>query len=251
MSQQPQQQTQLSSEASEGFIQNVNRSLQITDVVSPLAEAAAEVADEVVTESTEAPAVEESGSDDLDLEAELDKLEGVEATDEAEPFSYESEQFKQLEKFVAEQLGIPSLKEAVESIKALQEQVASFEQARQAQTVETTANQLKAEWGVNEAEYARRVTAISDYHKGLLKSNPELARKLDNVEGMQLMWNRISSKKAPGISSSSTGKSSSSRSGPTFKKSDINNWMLNDPQTYQANAAAIAEARKAGRITND
>lgn len=242
MQQQQNQSTQESqqSQQSEGFISNVSKSL------GDVAEAPTTTAE---VETTEVETQEEKP---LDLEAALDDFDGVESesteTEETEEFSYESEQFQALEKFVKEKFGVESLKEAVEGIIALQNKVAEFEQAQSAQTVEKTANQLKAEWNVNDAEYARRINLISDYHTKLRGSQPELAKQLDNAEGMQIIWNRIQ-KKSPGVSSKGTR--TTTTSGPTFKKSDITKWMLYEPATYQANAAAIAEARKAGRITND
>lgn len=236
-----QQQNPSTQESNSDALQNVSKSLG--DVASP------------VDQTKQTDQVEQTEQQDsTDLEAALDDFDGVEATTvetesvEADEFSYESEQFQALEKFAKEKFGVSSLKEAVESIVSLQAKVAEFEQAQSAQTVEKTANQLKSEWNVNEAEYARRINLISDYHSKLRESQPGLAKQLDNVEGMQIIWNRLQ-KKSPGVSSK--GSKSPASSGPTFKKSDITKWMMHEPATYQANAAAIAEARKAGRITND
>lgn len=236
-----------------GFISNVSKSLSDSQPTSVVVDAeVTEVAEPETTEATEVADAEATEEKPTDLNAALDEYEGTTETTEepVEEFSYESEQFQALEKFVKDKLGIPSLKDAVEAINALQEKVASFEQAQAAQTVQTVQNTLQAEWGVTEAEYNRRITLVSEYHSNLLKQNPALAKQLDNAEGIQLIWSRLDkTKKSPGVTAKGVGSVGSK--GRTFKKSEITNWMLNDPATYQANAAAIAEARKAGRITND
>lgn len=196
------------------------------------------------------PLAQSDGDSDLTDPLQLfdagDSTETPEGDGEAEPFSYESQRFKDLEEFVAKEFGGLSLREAVDSIKQLTEQFTDLRQQQAALSAEKAASQLKADWGVNDAEYARRADAVIAYLNKVRAENPELAAKYDSVEGIKLVWNHLSTKTPGGVKS----KGSVARVGDirSFKRSEIDQMMRNQPAVYQANIAAIRAAMQAGRI---
>lgn len=223
--------------------------MEATDSAEPVA-----APDEPRAQSDEPLAQSDEPTEDNDL---IDRLqlfdagstetsETSEGADEAEPFSYESQRFKDLEEFVSKEFDGLSLREAVEGIKQLTEQFADLRQQQAVLRAEKAAIQLKADWGVNDAEYARRADAVVAYLKKMGEEDPDLAAKYDSVEGIKLVWSHLSSKTPGGVKAK--GGVASVGDIRSFKRSEIDQMMRNQPAVYQANMAAIRAAMKAGRI---
>jgi hypothetical protein len=209
---------------------------------------------EVVT--SEAPAAGATPEGELSLEEQLklhDELnpettteETPEATTEDGTPDWTSEKLVKLTTDFKEATGI-DLKEGFELVAELRAELNSMKEAKQGEALQVAATQLQQAWGVNDAEVSRRAVEVAAYVAKL----PEATRAaLDNVEGIQLAWRHIEASKATRQAQRKGGAPVIDGNAQTYSRKQVNEWMFNDPATYDKHSAAIAAARKAGRLTD-
>jgi hypothetical protein len=181
--------------------------------------------------------------DELNPEATTE--ETPEATTEDGAPDWTSEKVVQLTESFKEATGI-DLKEGYELMMEMRAELSAIKEAKQGEALQVAATQLQQAWGVNDAEVNRRAVEVAAYVAKL----PEATRAaLDNVEGIQLAWRHIEASKAT-RQAQRKGAPVIDGNVQTYSRKQVNDWMFNDPATYDKHAAAIAAARKAGRLTD-
>lgn len=167
------------------------------------------------------------------------------ATAEDEQLDWSSERMVKLDANFKEVTGV-GIKEAYDLFAEMKQELATLRGAQQDTVLQQAANQLKEGWAVNDAEFTRRTQEVAKYVSTL---GPDLQKSLDNVNGVQLVWNHLQSQR----SQKATGGGGSPQLGgspQTFSRRQVENWMVNDPDTYNKHQVAIAAARKAGTLTD-
>jgi hypothetical protein len=198
-------------------------------------------------------AVDDAVDVPFDLEAELDAHEAeLSKLPEFEIPDFSAPEFAELSDQFETATGI-KLAEAAETFAAMQQQLAELQQAQQQNESESAAKTLMTTWGVQDAEFNRRVELVLAY---VGKMSPERQAMYDSVDGIDLVWKRISKgkdKAAPGIkpAKSASASAETSKSGKTFKKSELRELMLKSPKQYQAMEQQIDRAYQLGNIIDD
>lgn len=159
-----------------------------------------------------------------------------------------ADQFKQY-------MGI-DLKEAYESFTSMRDQYASIveqynsvkEQSAQ-QEYQRTVDSLKADWGVNDAEFNRRAQAVLDY---VAKLPEGLRQQVDNPEGIKLVWGQIAKREGtPAKNTAVVPQGQSSVAPQSFKKSELLVMMTKNPALYESMQSQIIAAYEANRVIDD
>lgn len=209
-----------------------------------------EVSDSEV-DAGETTAETESGDTALDLEAELDAHEAeLNKLPEFEIPDFSAPEFAELSEQFEASTGI-KLAEAAETFAAMQQQLAELQQAQQQDQSESAAKTLMSTWGVQDAEFNRRVDAVLRYVE---KMSPERQALYDNVDGIDLIWKRISGNKTPKAAKpaqTASASAATTKSTKSFKKSDLRDMMLRNPRQYQAMEGEIDRAYALGNIVDD
>lgn len=183
--------------------------------------------------------------------SETDTADGETSDETKEGIDFESPKVQALAKEFKEALGI-DLKEAIDNYTQMTQMVQQQTQQRAEQEFQQAATTLKTEWGVNDAELNRRVSAVLDYANKL----PEgLRQQFDSVKGVQLLWAQLERKSGgapPQASSSGDAQRSTNPSGvQTFRKSELMKLMMEKPGTYTKMQAEIERAYAAGKVIDD
>jgi hypothetical protein len=193
----------------------------------------------------------ETESTSFDLEAELDAHEAeLNKLPEFQIPDFSAPEFAELSEQFEASTGI-KLAEAAETFAAMQQQLAELQQAQQQDQSESAAKTLMSTWGVQDAEFNRRVDAVLKYVE---KMSPERQALYDNVDGIDLIWRRISGDKTPKASKpaqTASASAATTKSGKSFKKSELRDMMLRSPRQYQAMESAIDRAYALGNIIDD
>lgn len=187
-------------------------------------------------DSTEAASVEDTPTTPTTPDFDAPEMEGF------------ADQFKQY-------MGI-DLKEAYESFTSMRDQYASIveqynavkEQSAQ-QEYQRTVDNLKAEWGVNDAEFNRRAQAVLDY---VAKLPEGLRQQVDNPEGIKLVWGQIAKREGTPTKNTAVAPQGQSNAAPqSFKKSELMVMMTKNPALYESMQPQIIAAYEANRVIDD
>lgn len=176
--------------------------------------------------------------DDLDKaqESEPEKPEDTEQPETVE-FTKFSEDFKK-------HLGF-DIKEAMTMVQELQT-------LRQEIVVREQETNIKSSWGVDDATYQERMNEVRTYAANIQQKNPEMFNKLDNVEGVKLIWAKIESEKrkgnkatVPSIQTSGNKTPATTKSAFDFTYSQLQKMSRDE---YAKNANKIQRAFSNGRV---
>lgn len=193
----------------------------LTETVDPL---------DAIMDAAEKAEVEEAPSSDEPTAPNFD-------TPEAQAFN---DQFKQL-------VGV-DLKTAYEQYTSMATAMQEQQAAMQQQQANVAVNALQEKWGVNEAEFNTRVEKVLAYTAKLSESDRAM---FDSVDGIDRIWSRIGGKQsAPPISGGRQGGADSVQP-KTFRKSELQDMMLNNPKLYSSMQAAIRNAYESGSVVDD
>lgn len=181
--------------------------------------------------ATQAPGTDSPTSESDSLEDIINELNGGSNPEGFEAFA---QQFK-------EYVGV-DLKEAVANYERMV-------QAQEEQQHQVLLSNISSQWGVQGEELDRRIEKVLQV---VDKLKPEERAKYDSIEGIMTLWDRINkgSAKAPasrGENSASTSKAG----GKTFKASEVEQMMFNDPKAYNAIQGELAQALAEGRYIDD
>ncbi|ABI33182.1 head scaffolding protein [Phormidium phage Pf-WMP4] len=219
-------------------------------VATPMGEeaAAAETPDDPETAALQALLDEHESSSDT---SETDTADGAPSDETTEGIDFDSPKVQALAKDFKEALGI-DLKQAIDTYTQMTQMVQQQTQQQAEQEFKQAATTLKTEWGVNDAELNRRVSAVLDYANKLPEN---LRQQFDSVKGVQLLWAQIERKSGgapPQASSSGDAQRSTNPTGvKTFRKSELMKLMMEKPSTYTKMQAEIARAYEAGTVIDD
>lgn len=200
------------------------------------------IGQEETTEETSEPSTNDDEVD-LSLFDELDKTEEPKAEETSEeeqtPPGFEkfSEDFKKYMGF--------DVKEAMTMVQELQN-------LRTELVVREQENSIKSSWGVDDATYQQRMKEVRDYATNIQKKNPEMFKKLDNVEGVKLIWAKLESEQrkaskaqVPSIQTSGNKTPAGSKSSFDFTYSQVQKMGREE---YAKNAGRIQRAFAEGRV---
>lgn len=204
----------------------------------------------------ESPVVEASDEAVDPLDALLNEADAAEAAKVEAPSSDEptapnfdapemqafNDQFKQL-------MGI-DLKQAFEQYTSLSERFEQQQATIVEQTAQASVRSLQEKWGVNEAEFNTRVEKVLAYTAKL----PEATRtQFDSVDGIDRIWSRLSTERSapPPNSGGRPSGGSAGADGKTFRKSELQKMMVENPKLYSSMQAAIRNAYENGGIIDD
>lgn len=171
-------------------------------------------------------------------------------TSDPNAIDYESPKVKALAEQFQNELGI-DLKSAIENYQRMTQIVEQQAQQQAQQEYRTAAQSLMEGWGVNDAEFNRRVSAVLDYANTL---PPDLAKQFDSVQGIQLLWTQIEKRSANAPTARSSGdaqRSTNPTGAKTFRKSELMTMMATNPQAYNAMQAEIMRAYETGNVIDD
>lgn len=205
-------------------------------------EADGQVDTEPSSEESSEPSLE-TDEVDLSLFDELDKAEEPKADEEpaeeqAPPgFEKFAEDFKKY-------LGF-DVKEAMTMVQELQT-------LKQEIVVREQENNIKSSWGVDDATYQERMNEVRKYAANIQQKNPEMFKKLDNVEGVKLIWAKLEQEKrkgskaqVPSVQQSGNKTPATSKSAFDFTYSQLQKMSRDE---YAKNANKIQRAFADGRV---
>jgi hypothetical protein len=183
--------------------------------------------------SSETPPVLD-GSDLPGLDSDDDDVPAVPELDRSTPeFKAFAEQFKQM-------VGI-DLTEAMQRYEALttlhEETVAMRSEVA---AIEARRN-LQAAWSVNDTEFERRVDTINKY----AAKYPDVVAKYDTLDGLQVLWDKLSSSKRNKASASASDVPASAK---RYSAAELRKLMTTDVAGYKAVEADVAKAYAEGRV---
>jgi hypothetical protein len=198
-----------------------------------------------------ADAVEETASLQDQLALHDAMTETAAPADDATPVDdvapdWTSDRMVKMDADFKETMGV-GVKEAYDMFNEIRAELTTLRETKQQDSVTQAATTIQKAWGVNDAEFTRRASEVAAYVKTL----PEATQAaVDNVDGVQLVWQHLQSRRA--TSNATGGKQGNTSSGTpqSFSRADITRWMMTEPATYNKYATAIAAARLAGRITD-
>jgi hypothetical protein len=182
---------------------------------------------------SQAPANDSPSSEGDPLDDIISELNG--GSSNPEGFEAFAQQFK-------EYVGV-DLKEAVSNYERMV-------QAQEAQQHQVLLSNISSQWGVQGEELDRRIEKVLQV---VDKLKPEERAKYDSIEGIMTLWDRINrgSAKAPASRGENSASPTSSTGGKTFKASEIEQMMFNDPAAYNAIQGDLAKALAEGRYIDD
>ncbi len=207
-----------------------------------------------VPKQDEAPA-EQTASDDVDSDlAWLDLPEdlGVESvadapeipdTPEAKKFA---EDFKQYMGF-----DVDELRDGMKEFKRMNEEIVAY---RNEKALKQQLNQVKSKWGIDDTAFDARMNQVVERFN---KYPPEMKAKLDNPEGIELIWAKIQQEQQSQVArpnvpqferSRSVAPSANGRPKPMFSRSQI---LAMDEATYAQHASDITYAYTNGLVSQE
>lgn len=201
-------------------------------------------------EETKKEIEESEEGEDLDLEGILGSLEedNPDPKDPAVdgPPDFSTPEFAKLSEDFKKALGI-DLKDAYEQFTQTATQYAEITAKMQEMESRQTLSSLQDAWDVTPKELDRRVDAVLAV---VGKMSAAQKAKYDSLEGIQDIWAKIEAKKATGKTAGtpSTGGQKPTSTAKRWKASEIREMMFSNPDLYQQNQGAIAEAFRQGLV---
>lgn len=193
---------------------------------------------------------EGQGAEELDLTL-LDGLEDVAQEPNPEEGSNEEEKqetpdFTKFKEDFKKHLGV-ELDEALGAVKELQTLRAELYIREQERNIQNS-------WGVDDSTFQSRMQEVRAYASNVAKTKPELFQKLDNPEGVKLIWAKLEqdkqrskpqTKQVPGLQRNSQRVPEGAVPKYEFTYSAIQKMSRED---YEKNAGRIANAFATGRV---
>ncbi len=205
-----------------------------------------DVVDEAVelgAEPTE-PSPSNEADVDLSLFDELDKAQEPEKTEESTDEEQVPPGFEKFSEDFKKYLGF-DVKEAMTMVQELQT-------LKQELVVREQENSIKSAWNVDNDTYQERMNEVRAYAANIQQKNPEMFKKLDNVEGVKLIWAKIASEKqkgtkaqVPSIQQSGNKTPANAKSTFDFTYSQLQKMSRDE---YAKNARRIESAFANGRV---
>lgn len=198
--------------------------------------------------SAEAGETEEG--EDLDLEGILGSLEEDNPDPKGEekdgPPDFSTPEFAKLSEDFKKALGV-DLKDAYEQFTQTATQYTEMTAKMQEMESRQTLSSLQDAWDVTPKELDRRVDAVLTV---VGKMSDAQKAKYDSLDGIQEIWKKIEAKKSSGMTAStpSTGGQKPTSTAKRWKATEIREMMFSNPDLYQQNQGAIAEAFRQGLV---
>lgn len=111
---------------------------------------------------------------------------------------------------------------------------------------------IKTSWAVDDTTYKARMNEVREYASAIQKKNPSMFEKLDNPEGVKLIWAKLESEKrkgnktqVPGIQTTGNKTPAGARSAFDFTASQLQKMSRDE---YAKNARRIERAYVEGRV---
>lgn len=195
----------------------------------------------------EAQLPDAEGAEELDLSL-FDGLESSneEKLEESEEQKQEAPEFTKFKEDFKKHLGV-ELDEALGAVKELQSLRAELYIKEQERSIQNS-------WGVDDSTFQSRMQEVRAYAANVAKTKPELFQKLDNPEGVKLIWAKLEqdkqrskpqAKQVPGLQRNSQRVPEGAAPKYEFTYSAIQKMSRED---YEKNAGRIANAFATGRV---
>jgi hypothetical protein len=193
-------------------------------------------------EEAQLPSAEEvdlSIFDDIETPEQEEKVEEEDNEPETLEFTKFKDDFKK-------HLGL-DLEEALIAVQELQNLRAELYIKEQERDIQDS-------WGVDNDTFKKRMKDVRAYAFTLAETKPELFKKLDNVEGVKLIWSKLEQdrqrvslqqKQVPGIQRNSQRTPEGTSKKYEYTYSQIQNMSRTD---YEKSATRIAQAFASGRV---
>jgi hypothetical protein len=196
------------------------------------------VIQEVVGETPEAVPTQETA-----VETELEKAlrAQVEAAPAPEAPNFDAPEMTQFNEQFKQYMGV-DLKEAFDTFASMKTELQQMKQQSMQSEATKVKDQLRAAWGVNEQEIARRAEVIQGFASQL---PPNLQAELNTVEGIQLAW-RVVSQDNTSVSSRAITPVTTDKK--IFSQVELQNMIINNPAEYAARESEIQLAYLEGRV---